>query len=297
MEGNKKILLFGMVIIAAVLSTSVWLVTAFRLDQPVFLRYCVEVSAVPARTNIYDERLMELKYITNYDDTRKVTGIVFQEAEEIGLFATEDLLYKKNVFPQPVTQRSSGEDIGRYCIRIVYVYSVDHYLEDWEGELELHTALITLSDGSTFTVDLGKVLLYSDRAGSDAITMEYASASNTDSSSNGYLIQKNLTVNTIESKLLTEAAPFLGLRINDTNFLDFSPIRLQKGDKLRVDCGFADTEGFVDAYDEYELRPKLSYTAEDGSTGAIRVYNITKHKYFFSFWEVFDYLRNVREVW
>jgi hypothetical protein len=49
-------------------------------------------------------------------------------------------------------------------------------------------------------------------------------------------------------------------------------------------------EGFEEVYDVYDVRPKLYYEMEDGTTRYMRIYNIDKRKYFYGFWDVLKYL-------
>ncbi len=295
MGKNKRILQVGTSVILIAFTCCVWFIHYTRLEKPVFLRYCVEVPAVPGQISPEYGAVLTLRYITNADDKRMVSGITFPEMPELQMEASEYLpnAYNISIF-HDAAKPQLGEAYGRYCLRSVYVSMNNYFQEDWEGEIELHRAEVKLSDGSSFETDLGKIVLYSDRPAEEALDGYYSSASNTGSASTGYKVLKDLTIKGLESPLLMDAFAFLSLYVDSQQLGSLQPKEYKMGDTFFLNNQFQDPSSYVNAYDEYDLRPKLIYETADGLSGYTRVYNISSRRYFKDFWDMLDYLRGFR---
>ena len=297
MGQNKRLLQAGTLIILAVFAGCIWFIQYTRLEEPVFLRYCAEVSAVPKQLGLEHGTIITLRYITDADDKRTVWGISFPEMPDLQLEASEYQPGRYNTgFIYNTSAPQNGVVYGRYCLRSVYVSMNNYFQEDWEGETELHRAEIKLSDGSTFETDLGKIILYSDRLAEDAVNTYYSSSSNTDTASAGYKVLKDITIKSLESPVLMDAFAFLDLQVDDQQLGSIQPKEYKSGDTFLINNQFLDYQNYVNAYDEYDLRPKLIYEAADGTEGYTRIYNISSRRNFEDFWDVFDYLKGFRGV-
>jgi hypothetical protein len=226
---NKKIIKFGMVVILITLLGCIGFTYYTILKEPVFFTYCVEVSAVPKQDNYYNQPVLELQYITNIDEDRMVTGITFPEAPDFAFMATE---YPPNnsvvTFYSSSTMQQTGEAIGRYNLRKVYVYMENYFQEDWKGEMELHTARIMLSDGSTFETDLGKIILYSDEAQDDTLNQQFASSSNQNTSASSYEVSEHIKLIAIESPIIEYTAGTLELKVDGQQYYNISNLEYNK---------------------------------------------------------------------
>ncbi len=273
---------------------------ATRLKEPVFLTLCVEVSTVPEPESGYDQPVLELQYLTNMDDQKNVTGISFPEAPDISFRATEyGQNYGMMVTFGTVANQKLGETIGRYSLRKVYVYMDNYFLKDWKGQIELNTARLQFNDGSTVQADLGRIILYSEEAQNWGFATAVSSSSNQGEASADYRAIRNLTNVTLQSPLLSDAGRRMELSINGQLYEDVSSLKCRKGEKLLIRSRYRkETETGMEGaeYDFYDVRPVLSYTGEDGSQGALRIYDLEYRRYFYSYLDVLKYLRSRGEI-
>jgi hypothetical protein len=250
---------------------------------------------VPSTTTGYQQPVLELQYLTNNTDQREVIGLSFEEAPEYSFLATENAQYfgssltffSSNSIPQP------GEAIGPYRLRKVFLYMNNYFLEDWKGEVELNNALINFNDGSACKVNLGRILIYSDRANDNALLMMYSNSSNQGIAETTFRLEQNLKNFKVESPLIEEASHKLELTLNTHFYNDIESLQLRRGDRLTVascekkDPGRIDT---IDVYDVIDVRPLLIYDKENGIRGSIRIYDMTRRKYFYGYMDVLKYL-------
>jgi hypothetical protein len=296
MKRQEQLLRRCILVIAVTFALGIGFAYATRLREPVFLTFCVEVSTVPEPESGYHQPVLELQYLTNTDDQKNVTGISFLQAPDISFRATE---YIQNygmmsTFGTFASQKL-GETIGRYSLRKVYVFMDNYFLKDWKGQIELNTARIQFNDGSTVQADLGRIILYSEDAQNWGFAMSVSSSSNQGEASTDYRASRNLSNITLQSPLLSDAGRRMELSINGQLYEDFSSMKCSKGEKLLVRSRYrketeTGTEGAE--YDFYDVRPVISYTGEDGSQGALRIYDMTYRRYFYSYLEVLKYLRS-----
>lgn len=254
------------------------------------MTYCVGVSAVPSPETGYRQHILELQYLTNLNDTKEVTGISFLEAPEYSFIATENEQFNSSfTFFQSGNSTIRGESIGRYSLRKVYLYMDNYYIGDWNGEVELKNARITFSDGSTSVVNLGRILLYSDKQEVPAMDMMSSSSSNEGTTKTTLSVHQELSELKLESPMLQEADSALEITINSIAYDELKLLKVKRGDHLIIECNIKDLpEGM--GIDVYDFRPKLSYTKEDGTQGYTRLYNITKRRYFYSYFDALKYL-------
>lgn len=292
MKKEKNLLKICMIIISLTIGSCVIFSCLTRLKEPVFLRYCIAASAVPSPETGYQEPVLELQYLTNSNDTREVTGLQFQEAPYYFFMATENQRFYNNSVTyytsSPPIQR--GEPFGRYHLRKVYLYMYNYYLEDWKGEVELNHAQVTFNDGSTLSVNLGKILIYSDNATDNTLLMINSSSSNQGYGETTLRAQQSLKDFKVESPLIKEASHKLELSLNSQLYDDIGTLQLKRGDSLTITSHEKSDPGKRDGYDVYDTRPRLTFTREDGSRGSVRIYDMNQRKYFYGYMDVLKYL-------
>ncbi len=291
MKNENNFLRICTILIALIIVSCVGFSYLTRLKEPVFLTYCVAVSAVPSQSTGYNQPVLELRYLTNSNDTKEVTGISFLEAPDYLFMATENAQYFNNsfVFFSDNSTQQRGEAIGRYSLRTAYLYMNNYFLEDWKGEVELNNALISFSDGSSHQVNLGRILIYSDTSQVPAMDMTSSGSSNQGIAKTTLFVRQKLKDLKVESPIMEYADPVLDLTINSFPYSELGTLELKRGDTLTIENNIKkvpDEEG----YDVYDVRPKLTYTKEDKTQGFIRIYDMTKRKYFNGYMDVFRYL-------
>jgi hypothetical protein len=262
-----------------------------KLREPVFLTYCVAVSAVPSQSTGYEQPVLELQYLTNSMDTKEVTSISFLEAPDYNFIATENAQYYNNTFTffHGSTTSQRGEAIGRYSIRTVYLYMNNYFIGDWKGEVELNHALINFSDGSTNKVDLGRILLYSDPSQVPALDMTSSGSLGQGVAKTTLFVRETLRKLKVESPIVAEADPVMEMTINSFAYDELETLELKRGDTISIENIIRSDSG-EGGYDVYDVRPKLTYTKEDGTKGFTRIYDMTHRKYLYGYMDVLKYL-------
>ena len=294
MKKETNLLRICMILISITIVSGMAFSYLTRLKEPVFLRYCVAASAVPSPKTGYQEPVLELQYLTNSNDTREVIGLQFVEAPDYFFMVTENAMFYNNTntvtFYSNDAPNQRGELYGRYSLRKVYLYMNNFFLEDWKGEVELNNAQVTFSDGSSLRVDLGKIVLYRDNATDPTLLMMKSSSSNQGYGETILRAQHNLKDFKVESPLIDEASRKLELTLNSLPYDDIKTLTLKKGDSLTVTSGEKSDPSQKDAYDVYDVRPRLTFTREDGSRGSVRIYDMNQRKYFYGYLDVIKYL-------
>ncbi len=292
MKKEKSLLRICIILITITIVSGTAYSYLTKLKEPVFLRYCVAACAVPSPETGYQEPVLELQYLTNSDDTREVTGLQFLEAHDYSFIATENAMFYNNsvTFYSSNTPMQRGELYGRYSLRKVYLYMNNYYLEDWKGEVELNNAQVNFNDGSSLLVNLGKILIYSDIATDPTLLMMNSSSSNQGYGETILRAQQNLNDFKVESLLIDEASHKMELTLNGLLYDDIEMLQLKKGDSLTVTSCEKSYPDKKDTYDFYDVRPRLTFTREDGSRGSVRIYDMNQRKYFYGYMDVLKYL-------
>ncbi len=291
MKNENRLLRICTILIALTIVSCLGFSYLTRLKEPVFLTYCAAVSAVPSQSTGYNQPVLELQYLTNSNDTKEVTGISFLEVPDYSFMATENAQYYNNsftFFSNNSTQKS-GEAIGRYSLRTVYLYMNNYFLEDWKGEVELNNAMISFSDGSSRKVNLGRILIYSDTSEVPALDMTSSGSSNQGVAKTTLFVRQKLTNLKVESPIIEEADSAMELTINSFSYDELGTLKPKSGDTLSIENNIKKVPA-DGGYDVYDVRPKLTYTKEDGTQGFTRIYDMTHRKYFSGYMDVLKYL-------
>ncbi len=290
MKKEKRLLRICMILIGLTIVSCVGFSYLTRLKEPVFMTYCVAVCAVPSASTGYDQPILELQYLTNRDDTKEVMSISFQEAPEYLFTATENPHFGNSFtfFSNNETQQR-GEALGRYSLRTVYLYMDNYFIGDWQGEVELNNALISFNDGSTYKVNLGRVLIYSDVSEVPAMDITHSSSSNQGNSNTSYFVRQKLSNLKLEMPNIEEFDSVMELTINSLPYDELDDLELKRGDTLLIENHFKESNN-EGSYDVYDVRPKLTYTREDGTRGFTRIYDIKYRHYFYSYMDALQYL-------
>jgi hypothetical protein len=291
MKNENRLLRICTILIALTIICCVGFSYLTRLKEPVFLTNCIAVSAVPSQSTGYQQPVLELQYLANNYDSKEVTMISFLEAPDYSFTATENAQYYNNSFTffHGNTDSQRGEAIGRYSLRTVYLYMNNYFIGEWNGEVELNHALINFSDGSTTQVDLGRILIYSDALGVPALDMTSSGSSSQGVAKTTLFVREKLSNLKVESPIVAEADPVMELTINSYAYDELEALELKRGDTISIENIIKNDTGEGD-FDVYDVRPKLTYTREDGTQGFTRIYDMTHRKYLYGYMDVLKYL-------
>lgn len=271
-----------------------------KLDNPVFLKSYKDIEVVENEGNYitsgYD---IEIKYIANIEDNRKVSSIVFKEAPNLNFYVSENS-------PMGMVQffdysNDNIESHGRYGIHTVLLNLNSHnYGNDLDDDIVLREATVTFNDGFTMDVDLGKLVLYKYKSPQENLDNEVLHGHSIESSSDGisksgFYVKKYIQVSDIYSKLFEHTRDLFDFNINKIGGLENRDLIYNANDNLYFTSQF----NFIDDPERklysYDIRPVIYFKDRDGKEYEKRVYNMT-YKPLFNFIDIYKYLRETGEI-
>jgi len=241
-----------------------------------------------------NQPIFRLNYITNITDQDSVTGINFPEAPEVQFIATENAYNAGGVYFSSQNQ-VLGSQYGRYSYRTIYAYHGVTESENWTGEKVVHKAELQLSNGDTLTVDVGTIVFYRDQKNQDRYLESLSSSTSSDGSSDlRYQVNPGIELISVKSGLLDQldqAGDNSYYRMEGYDYKGF-PAQPYENDgvlDIAIQLGSADNMG--NAYDYYDIRPKLYYRDVEGNVKYERIYCYPREKYFRDYKEMLCYLK------
>ena len=160
MKNINKALKISIALIGLSLIITLLVLSKLKLDKPIFLKNYKEVELME-NEEVYSISGfdIELKYIANIKDKRKVSSVTFKEAPELNFYASEN--NSMGLMSSYDYSNDNIESHGRYGVHTVFLsLNSQKYDYEFDKELELSEATVTFDDGLTMEVDLGKVILY-----------------------------------------------------------------------------------------------------------------------------------------
>lgn len=279
---------------------SISIIYYLKLDNPVFLKSYKDVEVVENEGNYitsgYD---IEIKYIANREDNRKVSSIVFKDAPNLNFYVSENS-------PIGIVQyynysNDNIEEHGRYGIHTVFLNLNSHnYGYDLDDDIVLREATVTFNDGLTIDVDLGKLVLYKYKSPQESLVDEVLYEQNIDSSSegvskSGFYVKKYIQVSDIYSKLFENTRDLFDFNISKTGSLEDRDLIYNANDNLYFTSQF----NFIDDPERklysYDIRPIIYFKDRDGKEYEKRVYNVTYNP-LFNFNDIYKYLIETGEI-
>lgn len=288
-HSNRRILYIGLGLILISMVLSFGFIYITTLKSPVFLRHCLEV-AIPEQEQIPNSQvLFEINYITSSNDMKSVVGITFPDEPDMVFSATENG-HNSAIYFNQTQQFSIGLIYGRYSFRTVYVYLDDFHKGDWFGEKELHQADLHFNDGSVVTTDLGIIILYRDEVkDKDTLIMQSASSFSNGSSDTSFQWKDNISLLYIKSSFLDLVNDTIDLQVEGVDYRNFPYADYKSKATIKITSSFVDLHNKTN-FDTYDIKPKLYYLTQNNELRYIRIYNITRRRWFYSFKEMLLYL-------
>lgn len=289
MELNKRLFKGGISVIIIVLLVSIGISYYLRLDEPVFLKVYME-KYMPQDKEYHEDVSLEIKYITNIEDGRTVSFVEFQDYPELNVYSSEYGLNDLNFFYE---EPGLGQDIGRYNVRTVYVYLDTSNLKDYNEEIHINKARMHFSDGETKDVDIGKLILYSDKGLSNYEHFQHISSSGRGdgSSSTREKIKEDIQLVKVEGVLLDQVKDFTEISIGNKDYRQIEGERYKSGSYLQIDTIFNKPDDAELKMYDYELKPKLIYRDGKGKEFLYRILNLHYYKREFTYKEILEFLK------
>ncbi|MGG7214242.1 hypothetical protein ACQPUY_11545 [Clostridium nigeriense] len=279
---------------------SISIIYYLKLDNPVFLKSYKDIEVVENEGNYitsgYD---IEIKYIANIEDNRKVSSIVFKDAPNLNFYVSENSPMGIGQFYNYSNDNIEG--YGRYGIHTVFLNLNSHnYGYDLNDDIVLGEATVTFNDGLTMDVDLGKLVLYKYKSPQENLVDEVLYGQNIDISSegiskSGFYVKKYIQVSDIYSKLFEDTRDLFDFNINKTGSIEDRDLIYNANDNLYFTSQF----NFIDDPERklysYDIRPIIYFKDRDGKEYEKRVYNLTYNPSF-NFNDIYKYLIETGEI-
>jgi len=296
MELNRKILKFGLVLIALSLIFTVGFGLIYSLENPVFLKmYFEQYISSNEDSNVVDS--FQLKYITNISDSRKVRYIHFEEEPNIEVSVSHwPISGGFSFFNNNNYNNQRGDIYGRYVLRTIYLKLDLNNIDRGLYEIELNNAKIGFDDGSTVDINLGRIIIYKDESKMGDVYSTGGSSSSDGTSSSYLRTEKDIRLLDVKSPLLDDLKDYFDLTIGNVDYREISGIEYKQGKSLDTYAKFKSPKGIVEKYTYYDIKPKLYYEDKEGKISYVRIYNINYTPYNFDLKGIFNYLRARGEI-
>ncbi|GAA0176618.1 hypothetical protein SH2C18_00050 [Clostridium sediminicola] len=267
----SKHLIIGSIIILVSLIANVLFAWTKRIDEPIFFEHFIEEAVYNNNSSF-----IEIHYITNANDTRKLMNLKFEELS--------NYIYVEH----------NNEDNGKYYkhhiahLQIVFCDEDMKKLED-NKKIVLKNAIAQFSDGKEQAVDIGEIVLLPIDKNKERLRSTMSSSSSNHTSRTSYDINKKIKITKVESEILDEASNIFKVGISAGSDLYSSSKNRESRTKIS-DIKFPivaentltiDTEAVPDSESFFFCRMllKLSYEDDDGNSGIIEVLNMRYEPY------------------
>ncbi|MBD7914416.1 hypothetical protein H9660_04590 [Clostridium sp. Sa3CUN1] len=265
-----------------------------KLSKPVFLKSYVETDIAEGEDRYkllnFD---IELKYISNIEDKRKVVGILFDEAPEINFKASETEFEFARFYNY---SNDNIESHGRYGIHTVFLnVDISEQKIEIDDKLILSEATVVFDDGVNIKVDLGKIVLNRNNISETPLENSGVEGSNYGYSKSIFWTKDYIQVDNIYSVLFEDTRDLFDFNINKTGDIKDRSLIYNKNENLYFVAEFHSIEDSIRKMYMYDIQPKIYFKDRNGKEYEKRVYNITYYPTF-KFFDIYKYLRELGEL-
>ena len=275
---NYYILITGVILILIASGLCLLRDWTRRVEEPIMLPVYMEVGVDISE---WDENSGEvhipLYYLTDNKFDDSVIGITFTERPDLISSGGEssDFFYSSDSF---FGNRNMNvyRQYGRYNI---YQVNVDISSIPLEEEIKLTKAELLWLSGERTMVDIGTVYLYKNDFEQNSLISQYSSSSTDGISVLGMEVTEDITIERIESPLLSYFDGKCTFDINGNMYqvseLNNLDLEFKKGDYLEITVS---TQGLrnqdFNPYYFMEIQPKLLFKEKNKKQAYVRIYNI-----------------------
>lgn len=306
-EKNKRILKYGLIFIVLLLAINVGFSLSIILREPVFLKvYNEEYIHQIGEKGDFEDIDYYLYYITNVNDTRRVSHITFDDVPEITASANE-AVFSNGIFNFNHNANPYKDKIyGRYALRRVYIrLNLNNLNKDFDS-VELNNISIEFNNGDILEQDLGRFIIYNENDGRDYFK-GLVSGSSSDGTSNTSLeVKEDIELIKIDTPILEKVEDYLEISVGRNNshgvqYNEIEGMTYKAGDKLYIESKFYIPERNMDRYNSYHLLPRLYFKDRDGKISSYMIYNLGDYsgrynRYYYSFTGLLKYLRSRGQI-
>lgn len=276
---NQYIIIVGVILILIASGFCLFRDWNRRVKEPVMLPVGMEVGVDQISPDVNEGRVqIQLLYITDDKHENSVSGISFPERPDLNCFANENVNYSVLIYYTSINNYStnSWREYGRYQIHQIIIEFVQVPLEE---EITLTKAELIWSNNESTVVDIGKVILFKNDYSQTSLESYYSSSSSDGISMVRMEVLNDITVESIDSPLLSNADVDFTIDINGTSYqvseLNKLDLEFKKGDNIEI---IINTLGLMNQkYNQYysiDIQPRLIFKEKNGKQGYIRLHNM-----------------------
>ena len=300
MKNINKALKISIALIGLSLIITLLVLSKLKLDKPVFLKNYKEVE-IMENEEVYSISGfdIELKYIANIKDKRKVSSVTFKEAPELNFYASEN--NSMGLMSSYDYSNDNIDSYGRYGVHTVFLsLNSQKYDYEFDKELALSEATVTFDDGLTMEVDLGKVILYKydmDKYDYDKKILKWHSvqSSNDGISKVGFLVNDYIRISNVYSPLFEDTKDLFDFNIDKLGSMDKKELIYNKNENLYFTSKFYNIDDIERKLYSYDIKPVIYFKDGSGNDHEQRINNLT-YKPYFSFSDIYKYLKVKGEI-
>ncbi len=296
MKSISKTLKISITLIAVSLVLTILISEKLKVDKPVFIKNYKEVEIIESEGSLSISGFdIELKYISNIEDKRKVVYITFKDAPELNFYASETNSMGLMSFYD--YSNDNVERHGRYGVHTVFL-SLNHenFEYDLNKELELGEATITFNDGLIMDVDLGKILLHKYSDEKTPLQDSGVEESSDGNSRSIFWATDYIMISNVYSPLFEEAKDLFDFNINKLGSMNKKDLIYNKNENLFFSFQFYNIDDIEKKLCSYEIKPVIYFVDRSGKEYEKRVYNTFNYKPYFSFSDIYKYLKVKEEI-
>lgn len=283
----------SLILLSFLLSISI--IYYLKLDNPVFLKNYIDVDYYEYE-NMYTLSGIdiELKYIANIEDKRKVVSVIFEEAPELNFYASEN--DKMGVMQFYENTNDNIESYGRYGIHTVFLnFNLPKEGHKLDETIKLSKAKVKFDDELVLDVDLGKIILSKINKEASPLERPGLTGSNDGYSQLFFWVKDYIQVSKIYSPLFEDSRDLFDFNINKVGNIEERDLIYNKGDNLFFTSQFNNIDDPVKKLYTYDIKPIMYFKDRIGKEYEERIYNITYNPYF-TFYNIYKYLVEVGEI-
>lgn len=286
---NNSILIIGFSVILITICICLGIRNHELLKEPVYFRCLIEHYLPAVADSVYETSTIELLYLTDVADNRKIMNVSFVDHPELNV--------------EVLDSGTETSEYGIYSQKAVTLYlEWDSYATGMSGEnVEVNTLIMEYSDQSSQRVDIGRICIYGGNPSETLLEAVTAIPLSGTERIQTYEAKEKLKVTGFSDtsmELMNEFYIMYYTYLNEKDFRSVTfdqPIWLQPNNQLEfiMELIILEEQEFIgldSPYDYYEVEPKLIFYSEDGKEHFVPVLNSPKWINFKNYFEVRKYL-------
>ena len=305
MGNNKKILILCIAFILVGTSIMAGMVRYFTIDEPVFINNYFQYNVYLYSNKYYEdenedvelseeEPLMynlneelSIEYITNKDDSREVSYVVFTNAPEI-MAHIDSWVYDW------FDDMGNGTNVDQYGVYSKHTLNlnIQGSYEVIPETIDLSKVQICFNNGDSMDVDLGEIILYCRNGEEDREIINYGNSyQQGDYEIRELTLGKSIIVEEINIASAENLYDEFNLSINGYDYKKVDGLAFSAGKDLVLRYSSIDWEKNMNVLDKYNIDSMIHYRDAEGNKYTDVIGTIYYDNRDYSFCRIYEYLK------